>query len=108
MDNVDPALLAVFYKPSHPPFFNAYIRGKKHKDFRFFVRARVGALPQLDSPEEVTLINYDPGGMEDGVWYLAHLKSEYENRTASSHEDRRLFATHNYKIETVFVRAGRA
>src|SRR5260370_20134469 len=101
MDNVDADLLAAIYNPSHPPFFNAYIRGKRRKDFRFFVRARVGALPQLDSPEEVALINYDPEGMDDGVWYLAHLKSEYATRTASSHEDRRLFATRGYKIETI-------
>ncbi len=101
MDNVDADILAALYNPSHPPFLNAYIRGKKRKDLRFFVRTRVGALPQLDSPEEVALINYDPQGMEDGVWYLSHLKSEYLNRTASSHEDRRLFATHAYKIETI-------
>jgi hypothetical protein len=101
MDNVDADLMAAFYNPSHPEFFNAYLRGAKHKDLRFFVRARVGALPQLDSPEEVALINYDPGGMDDGVWYLAHLKSEYLNHTASSSEDRRLFATQRYKIETV-------
>jgi Peptidase family M1 domain/Carboxypeptidase regulatory-like domain len=104
MDNVDADLLAAIYNPSHPPFLNAYIRAKKHKDLRFFVRARVGALPQLDSPEEVALINYDPQGMDDGVWYLAHLKSEYLNHTASSGEDRRLFATRAYKIETVISR----
>ncbi len=101
MDNVDADLMAAFYNASHPEFFNAYLRGAKHKDLRFFVRARVGALPQLDSPEEVALINYDPEGMDDGVWYLAHLKSEYLNNTASSREDRRLFATQRYKIETV-------
>jgi hypothetical protein len=101
MDNVDADLLAAFYNPSHPPFFNAYMRGKKHKDLRFFMRERVGALPQLDSPEEVALINYDPEGMDDGIWYLGHLKSEYANRSASSGEDRRLFATIRYKIETV-------
>ena len=101
MDNVDADLLAAIYNPAHPPFLNAYMRGKKHKDLRFFVRIRVGAVPQLDSPEEVALINYDPEGMDDGVWYLDHLKSEYQNRTASSQEDRRLFATHSYKIETV-------
>jgi hypothetical protein len=101
MDNVDADLLAAFYNPSHPEFFNAYLRGTKHKDLRFFVRTRVGALPQLDSPEEVALINYDPEGMNDGVWYLSHLKSEHLNHTASSGEDRRLFATHRYKIETV-------
>ncbi|MFZ3339815.1 MAG: carboxypeptidase regulatory-like domain-containing protein [Terriglobales bacterium] len=104
MDNVDADVLASLYNPAHPPFFNAYIHGKKHKDLRFFVRARVGALPQLDSPEEVALINYNPGEMDDGLWYLAHFKSEYQNRTANSREDRRLFATHRYKIETVIAK----
>ena len=104
MDNVDADLLAAIYNPSHPVFFNAYLHGRKHKDLRFFLRTRVGAIPQLDSPEEVALINYDPEGMEDGVWYLSHLKSEYSNHTASSQEDRRLFATHGYKIETVIAR----
>jgi hypothetical protein len=42
--------------------------------------------------------------MDDGIWYLAHLKSEYLNRTASSQEDRRLFATRSYKIETVIAK----
>jgi hypothetical protein len=101
MDNVDADILSTVYNPSHPPFFNAYLRGKKHKDLRFFVRSRVGALPQLDSPEEVALINYDPEGLDDGIWYLAHLKPEYSDHTASSQEDRRLFATRRYKIETV-------
>ncbi len=101
MDNVDADILAAVYNPTHPPFVNIYLRGKKHKDLRFLVRARVGALPQLDSSEEVALINLDPGGMEDGIWYLAHLKQEYEQRVASSTEERRLFETHNYKIETV-------
>lgn len=101
MDNVDADALATIYNPAHPMFLNAYIRGSKHKDLRFFLRTRVGALPQLDSPEEVALINYDPGAMSDGVWYLAHLKSEYLNGTAHSDEDRRLFATRRYKIETV-------
>ena len=104
MDNVDADILAAIYNPSHPPFFNAYIQGKKHKDLRFFVRTRVGAVPQLDSSEEVALINYDPEGMNDGIWYLSHLQSEYRNHTASSLEDRRLFATLRYKIETVIAR----
>lgn len=104
MDNVDADILAAIYNPAHPAFFNAYIEGKKHKDLRYFVRTRVGAIPQLDSAEEVALINYDPEGMSDGVWYLSHLKSEYVNHTASSQEDRRLFATHGYKIETVIAK----
>jgi hypothetical protein len=101
IDNIDADVLAAIYNPAHPAFFNAYIRGKKHKDLRFFVRTRVGAVPQLDSSEEVGLINYDPEGMQDGIWYLSHLKAEYLNHTASSQEDRRLFATKQYKIETV-------
>jgi len=106
MDNVDADLLADLYNPAHPPFVNAYIRGKKHKDLRFFIRTRVGALPQLDSPEEVALINYDPESLDDGVWYLDHLKAEYQNHTASSQEDRRLFRTRSYKIETVIAKNG--
>lgn len=101
MDNVDADLLAAVYNPSHPPFINAYIHGRKHKDLRFFVRTRVGALPQLDSPEEVALLNYDQEAMDDGVWYLAHMQPEYANHQASSAEDRRLFATATYKIETI-------
>jgi hypothetical protein len=70
MDNVDADLLATFYNPSHPEFFNAYLRGKKHKDLRFFVRNRVGALPQLDAPEEVGLITTIPKQwmMASGTW----------------------------------------
>jgi len=106
MDNVDADILAAVYNNAHPEFFNAYLHGKKRKDLRFFVRNRVGALPQFDSPEEVALINYDPEGMDDGVWYLAHQKSEYLNQAADSREDRRLFATHRYKIETVIAKNG--
>ena len=93
MDNVDADLLAAVYNPSHPPFVNAYIHGRKHKDLRFFVRTRVGAIPQLDSPEEVALLNYDQDAMDDGVWYLAHAQSEYANHQASSAEDRRICDT---------------
>lgn len=105
MDNIDADITAALLNPSHhPAFCNAYIYGKKHKDLRFFLRQRVGAIPQLDSPEEVGLINYDPNGLDDGVWYLSHLRAEFQQGTASSSEDRRLFATHSYKIETVIAK----
>jgi hypothetical protein len=97
-------VLAAIYNPKHPPFFNAYMRGKPHKDLRFFVRARVGAIPQLDSPEEVALINCDGAEMDDGIWYSQHLASEVKANKASSLEDRRLFATHAYNIETVIAK----
>jgi hypothetical protein len=101
IDNVDADVLAAIYNPKHPPFFNAYMHGTPHKDLRFFVRARVGAIPQLDSPEEVGLVNCDGGGMNDGIWYSQHLKSELVAHTASSQQDKRLFATRRYNIETV-------
>src|SRR5260370_760593 len=101
IDNVDADVLAAIYNPKHPPFFNAYMHGSPHKDLRFFVRARVGALPQFDSPEEVALVNCDGGGTTDGIWDSQHLKSELTARTASSQEDRRRCATPGHKIETV-------
>ena len=101
IDNVDADILAAVYNPKHPPFFNAYMTGKPHKDLRFFVRTRVGAVPQLDSPEEVALINCNGGGMDDGVWYMQHAMAELKAHGASSEEDRRLFATKRYNIETV-------
>jgi hypothetical protein len=101
IDNVDADVLAAIYNPKHPLFFNAYMQGTPHKDLRFFLRTRVGAIPQLDSPEEVALVNCDGGGMDDGIWYLQHLKSELQAHTASSQEDKRLFATRRYNIETV-------
>ena len=81
MDNVDADLMAAVYNPAHPLFLNAYLRGMQHKDLRFLIRIRVGAVPQLDSAEEVALINYDPEGMQDGIWYLDHLLSEFEKNT---------------------------
>ena len=101
IDNVDADVLAAIYNPKHPMFFNAYMHGTTHKDLRFFLRTRVGAIPQLDSPEEVALVNCDGGGMNDGIWYSQHLKSELQAHTASSQEDKRLFATRRYNIETV-------
>jgi hypothetical protein len=104
MDNVDADVLAAIYNPKHPLFFNAYMHGTPHKDLRFFIRTRVGAIPQMDSPEEVALLNCNGGEMDDGVWYSAHLLSELKAHTASSREDKRLFATHRYNIETVIAK----
>jgi hypothetical protein len=106
IDNVDADILAAFYNPKHPPFINAYMHGAPHKDLRYFVRVRVGAIPQLDSPEEVGLINSNGGGMDDGIWYLQHLNSEVHANKASSRQDKRLFATRKYNIETVIAKNG--
>jgi hypothetical protein len=101
MENVDAEVLAWIYNTNRPGFFDAYIHGAKHKDLRFFFRPRGGAISGIDSPEETALINYDPGGMEDGIWYLDHPIQEYEKGTASSLEDRRYVAARRFKIETV-------
>jgi len=101
MDNVDADVLSAVYNPKHPGFINAYMTGTPHKDLRYFIRARTGAIPQLGSPEEVALINCSGSGMDDGIWYSQHLYSELKARTANSQEERRLFSTHRYVLETV-------
>jgi hypothetical protein len=100
MDNVDAELLAYIYNASRPPLFEAFIHGAHYKDLRFIFKARGGALSGLDSPEESALVNNDPGGMEEGVWYLSHTQSEFNAGTASSLEDKRFVAARKYKIET--------
>ena len=101
IDNVDADVLATIYNPKHPTFFNAYMHGTPHKDLRFFIRNRVGAVPQLDTPEEVALINCNADAMDDGVWYSQHLVTEVKAHLANSREDKRLFATKHDTIETV-------
>src|SRR5262249_44610916 len=73
--NLDVEMLADLYNPKRPGSFMAFITGKKYGDLRFIVRP-TGALPQM-SPEEVALINFDPGADREGIWYLAHFESEY-------------------------------
>ncbi|HEU4390836.1 MAG TPA: carboxypeptidase regulatory-like domain-containing protein [Blastocatellia bacterium] len=100
IENLDAQVLADLYNPARPGFFSAHISGRKFNDLRYKVRP-LGALPQLLAPEEVYLINLDPGADSDGVLYHAHLESEYQNRTASSEEDKRVIDAEHYRIETV-------
>jgi hypothetical protein len=104
IDNIDADILSAIYNPNHPAFINAYMHGSPHKDFRFFIRLRTGAIPQIDSPEEVGLINCDGGGMDDGIWYLQHLKAEFANRSNNAPHEKRFFATRAYNIETVIAK----
>ena len=102
MDNVDVDVLAAVYNPApEHSFFQAYIHGEKHKDLRLYVRARGGAIPGMDSPEEVGLINFDPESLDDGIWYLAHAQAEYPAHLASSHQERRFVVVRKFKVETV-------
>jgi carboxypeptidase family protein/peptidase M1-like protein len=105
-ENLDAEILADLYNPNRKGFFIANIFGSNYNDLRFFCRPR-GAIPQLLSPEEVALVDLDANGERDGVWYMAHLESEYKNRTASSEEDKRVIDVQNYRIETVIEGSGK-
>ncbi len=98
-ENIDAEILGDLYNPKRPGFFSAYLFGRKYDDLRFYVRPG-GVLPQVLAPEEVALINLDPGGEREGIWYLAHLAREYQNGTASSDEDKRIIDVQQYRIET--------
>lgn len=48
----------------------------------------------------MALVNYNPGGMDDGVWYLSHKLTEFQAGTASSLEDKRFVSARQYRIDT--------
>jgi Carboxypeptidase regulatory-like domain/Peptidase family M1 domain len=100
VENLEAEILADVYNPKRPGFFMAYINGKHFSDLRYIVRPR-GALPQILSPEEVALVNYEPQGEREGILYLAHFLGEYQSRKASSEEDKRIIDAQHYRIETV-------
>jgi hypothetical protein len=96
--NIDADLLGELYTQQRHSFA-AWIHGAKHTDLRFIV-SDSGAIPQLPSPEEVALINRDPDGEQDGIWYLSHLKTEWDGSSASSGENRRWVEARHYAIDT--------
>src|SRR5260370_1356063 len=86
--------------------FCAYMHGRRYHDLRFLIDPR-GAMRHLPSPEEVGLIHLDPLGTHEGIFYLTHLKSEWQNSTASSSEDKRIVGLKHYRIETTISKNGR-
>lgn len=98
--NLEAETLADLYNPKREGFFIAYIFGRKYDDLRFYLKP-LGALPQILSPEEVTLVNLDPLGQKDGILYLSHLETEFKSGRASSEEDHRIIDAEHYRIETV-------
>jgi hypothetical protein len=98
--NEDAEVLAELYNPAQGASFRAFFRGAKHPDLRFLLNPR-GALPALPAPEEVALLDFDPFGESDGIWYLSHTVAELHAGHASSSEDKRLIAPEHYKIETI-------
>ena len=79
--------------------FRAFLHGKHYSDLRFFV-VPSGAVPQIMSPEEVGLINLDPGNEHEGIWYLTHRAAEWAANKADSGENKRTVAVQHYRIET--------
>jgi hypothetical protein len=97
--NLEADLLAGLYNPNAGGFFNAFLHGRKHSDLRFAVKPR-GVFNDF-GPEEVAIINVDPGTEQEGIWYLSHLLGEIQGNKASSEEDSRVVEGAAYKIETV-------
>ena len=95
--NLDAEVLAELYNPAHAGSFIALLHAHKHPQMRFLIRPQ-GAIPSM-GPEEVALINVDPGGEQDGIWYMAHTVAEIQARTNSSSEDKRLIATEHYQMD---------
>ena len=104
--NVDAELLGELYNPNSPPSFSAYLHGRRYHDLRFLIAPR-GAMRHMPSSEEVGLIHLDPAGEREGILYLTHLRSEWQNHTASSDEDKRIIALKSYRIETAIAGNGR-
>src|SRR5262249_43686595 len=98
-DNLDAIVLADLYNAKQDGFFSAYLHGRKHSDLQFHVKPRA-AIPSL-SPEEVSVVNIDPGGEQSGIWYLSHRAGEFDSGKASSEEDKRIVEGAEYRIETV-------
>lgn len=99
IQNHEVEMLAELYNRNEAGSFRAFIHGNKHSDLRFFINKR-GAMSYMPSPEEVALINFDPGGAHDGIWYLTHFADEWKAGTARSTENHHTVAAEHYRIET--------
>jgi hypothetical protein len=98
-ENVEAELLAELYNPKRGQSFRAYLHGKKYNDLRFFL-VPSGALPEIQSPEEVALVNVD--SEKGGIWYLAH----FDGEPANSAENKRDISATHYNINTDVAKGG--
>jgi hypothetical protein len=95
--NLEAEVLAELYNPAYAGSFMALLHAHKHPQMRFLVRP-LGAIPSM-GPEEVALINVEPNGQQDGIWYMAHTIAEIQAHTASSTEERRTIAPEHYQMD---------
>ena len=93
-ENLEAEILIDLYNAKRTPSFNAFIDGKKHHQLSYHIRP-FGAL----DCEEVLLVNSDWQAKDAGFLYSTHLASEFQNKTASSSEDKRVVDAEHYKIE---------
>ena len=95
--NLDAEVLAELYNPAHAGTFMALLHAHKHPQMRFLVRPQ-GAIPSM-GPEEVALIDVDPGGEQDGIWYMAHTVAEIQAHKYSSSEEKHVIAPEHYDMD---------
>ncbi|MGA2579824.1 MAG: hypothetical protein ABSH24_27830 [Bryobacteraceae bacterium] len=95
--NLEAEVLGELYNPAHAGSFVALLHAHKHPQMRFLVRPQ-GAVPSL-GPEEVAVVNVDPGEQQDGIWYMSHTVAEIQAHTASSTEERRSIAPEHYQMD---------
>jgi hypothetical protein len=100
---IEAEVLGELYNPKRGMSFRAYLHGKKYNELHFLV-VPSGAVPEIEAPEEVALVNADKES--GGIWYLSHLETEWANHTASSNEDKRDVAAIHYKINTDIAKGG--
>lgn len=101
-NHIEEEVLADLYSPKRGASFRAFMHGKKYNDLRFFSVPR-GAVPEIEAPEEVGLIE---AGENGGIWYLSHYETEWAANTASSSEDKRDVQAIHYKIDTEVAKGG--
>ncbi len=103
--NLDALVLGELYNPAQAGSFIAVLHGRKHSQLRFLIRAG-GALLSM-GPEEIALINVDPGESQSGVWYLSHSMAELQAHTANSGEEKRPIAPEHYQMDVHVARNDR-
>src|ERR1039458_8723772 len=95
--NLEAQVLAELYNPAHAGSFMALLHAHKHPQMRFLIRPQ-GAIPSM-GPEEVALINVDPGDEQDGIWYMSHTVAEIRAHTYSSNEEKHVIAPEHYDMD---------
>ncbi|HEX4947542.1 MAG TPA: carboxypeptidase regulatory-like domain-containing protein, partial [Blastocatellia bacterium] len=93
-ENIEAEILTDLYNQKRAPSFNAFIDGKKRHQLVLQMRP-YGAI----DCEEVLLVNADRLAKDAGFLYASHLASEFQNKTASASEDKRVVDAEHYKIE---------